>query len=423
MGLKRWLLAAMVATGLAVGGPWPAAQAHGGGLSARPVVIAVEPAAVGITAAAVFLGNWQIELTSTSRETVAVLDPTGRPFLRFSPAGVEADYGAGAWHDAIVAAQQSTAVDTAPDWRPVSRTPTWSWLDTRIRPERGLLTPQILQSNRPVLLRNFEIPLRVGAQRGFIFGHLEYEGRTGVYRHTILTDSRPVAGLEVGLVLGRTVPTLTLDNETGETVTILGRDGEPFARIGGQFVDANLASPTWVEFGQSLGYVPTAVSDASAPPQWTRVVEGNRWSWSDYRSGPPELPSPFVVAALAKRRPVVVKRWAVPLKIGSRRLEIRGITEFVPLGAATTKGSAPGLPVARAAAFVVAAGAALLLNQTAQAKSRRKKKRGRDRNPPERSLRHAATGTISAMTTGRVSRAWAAFHHPRWFRQRDSQPM
>jgi formate dehydrogenase subunit gamma len=30
-------------------------------------------------------------------------------------------------------------------------------------------------------------------------------------------------------------------------------------------------------------------------------------------------------------------------------------------------------------------------------------------------------GTISAMTTGRVTRAWAAWHHPRWFRQRDSQ--
>jgi hypothetical protein len=313
-------------------------------LSARPVVIAVEPAAVGITAAAVFLGNWQIELTSTSRETVAVLDPTGRPFLRFSPAGVEADYGAGAWHDAIV--QQSTAVDSAPDWRPVSRTPTWSWFDTRIRPERGLLTPQILQSNRPVLLRNFEIPLRVGEQRGFIIGYLKYEGRTGVYRHTILTDSRPVAGLEVGLVLGRTVPTLTLDNETGETVTILGRDGEPFARIGGGIVEVNLASPTWVEVGQSLGLVPTAVSDASAPAQWKRAIEGNRWSWSDYRSRPPDTEPPAILA-----KGGVVKRWAVPLEVGSRRLEIDGITEFVPFAPVTTatKPSASRLPAAIAA--------------------------------------------------------------------------
>jgi len=28
-------------------------------------------------------------------------------------------------------------------------------------------------------------------------------------------------------------------------------------------------------------------------------------------------------------------------------------------------------------------------------------------------------GTLSAMTTGRVSRAWAAWHHPAWFRVQD----
>jgi formate dehydrogenase subunit gamma len=28
-------------------------------------------------------------------------------------------------------------------------------------------------------------------------------------------------------------------------------------------------------------------------------------------------------------------------------------------------------------------------------------------------------GTMSAMTTGRVTRAWAAWHHPAWFRERD----
>jgi MYXO-CTERM domain-containing protein len=336
----------MAVAGSVVGGPWSAAQAHGGGPPARPVVIAVEPPTAGITATAVFLGTWRIELTSTSRQTVAVLDAADRPFLRFSPAGVEADYGAAAWHDAIVAAQQSTAVDSAPDWLPVSRIPTWSWFDTRIRPERGLLTPQILQSNRPVLLRNFEIPLRVGEQRGFITGYLEYEGRTGAYRHTIVTASRPVAGLEVGLVLGSTVPTLTLDNQTGQTVTILGRDGEPFARIGGESVDANLSSPTWVEFGQSLGVVPTVVSDASARPQWTRILEGHRWSWPDYRSRPPDAEPAAILA-----RGGVVKRWAVPLEVGSRRLEIDGISEFVPFVPVTaaTKPSSSPLPASMAA--------------------------------------------------------------------------
>lgn len=30
-------------------------------------------------------------------------------------------------------------------------------------------------------------------------------------------------------------------------------------------------------------------------------------------------------------------------------------------------------------------------------------------------------GTISAMTSGRVERRWAAWHHPRWFREQDSR--
>lgn len=30
-------------------------------------------------------------------------------------------------------------------------------------------------------------------------------------------------------------------------------------------------------------------------------------------------------------------------------------------------------------------------------------------------------GTINSMTSGEVSRAWAAHHHPRWFRKRDPQ--
>ena len=349
-----------------MGGPWPAVQAHGGGASARPVVRAVEPATAGITAAAVFVGDWRIELTSTSRETVTVLDPTGRPFLRFTPSGVEADYGARAWHEGNVVAITGRVVsshvtpDSPPEWRPVTATPTWSWFDARIRPERELLSPQLIQANVLTRLRDFEIPIRVGEQPGRITGYLEYEPQTGVYRHTVLTDSRPVAGLEVDTVLGRIVPTLTLDNQTGESITVLGRDQEPFVRLNGEFVEANLASPTWVEVSQSNRVVPTVKVDASAPPQWLRISEGPRFSWPDFRSRPPdtELPS----TTLAKGGRVVVKRWAVPLEVGSRRLEIRGLTEFVPINTPTGRSSSR-LPMAAAALVAVAVAAFLVFRR------------------------------------------------------------
>jgi hypothetical protein len=239
----------------------------------------------------------------------------------------------------------------------VTATATWSWFDARIRPERELLSPQLIQANVLTRLRDFEIPIRVGEQPGRITGYLEYEPRTGVYRHTILTDSRPVAGLEVEKVLGRTVPTLTLDNQTGESITILGRDGEPFARLNGEFVEANLASPTWVEVSQSVRVVPTVKADASAPPQWQRISEGHLWSWPDYRSRPPDTELP--PTTLAKGGRVTVKRWSVPLEIGSRRLEIRGVTEFVPIQGSTVASSSR-LPLAAAAVVLVAAAAFLL---------------------------------------------------------------
>jgi hypothetical protein len=57
---------------------------------------------------------------------------------------------------------------------------------------------------------------------------------------------------------------------------------------------------------------------------------------------------------------VVVKRWEVPLEVGSRRIEIRGITEFVPLDLSTNR-SASGLPMAALALAVVAAAALFLI--------------------------------------------------------------
>ena len=348
---------------LTVGRPCPA-QAHGGGAPARPVVTSVEPADAGITATAVFVGDWRIELTSTSEEPVTVVDPDGRPFLRFTRSGVEADYGARAWHEGNVAPLPGRVVSsqvtpaTPPDWRPVTATPTWSWFDTRIRPERELLSPQLIQANVATRLRDFEIPLQVGGRPGRISGYLEFEPRNGVYRHTILTESQPVAGLTVEEVLGRTVPTLALDNQTGGTITILGRNDEPFARINGAFVEANLASPTWVEISQSMRVVPTVKADASAPAQWRRISEGPRWSWPDFRSRPPDTELP--PTTLAKGGTVVVKRWAIPLQVGSRRVEIRGLTEFVPI-AQTPNRSASGFPLAASAVAVVAVAGLLLM--------------------------------------------------------------
>jgi hypothetical protein len=332
-------LATVVAGLLALAQPWPSAQAHAGGPTTRPVLSSVEPVTAGLTVRATFVDNWRIQLNSDAPEPVSVLDTANRPFLRFSRAGVEADFGSSAWRDAsVMATQPTTRADNPPDWRLVSRRPTWSWLDPRIRPEPGLLTQKVLSSNLTIRLRDFEIPLRVSGQPGRITGYLRYEPPTGTYRLTIVSSRQPVAGLHVGEILGRAAPTLTLDNETGKAVTVLGRDGEPLARLSRGSVEANLASPTWVDVGRSLGFLPAAVPEDPGA-RWERILEGRRWSWADYRSAPTELPPPFLARVVANHKAVLVKRWVIPLQVESRRLEIRGVTHFVPAGAVSRAGA------------------------------------------------------------------------------------
>jgi hypothetical protein len=337
-------LAAVVAGLLALVPLSRPAQAHAGGPTARPVLTSVEPFASGFTVRVVFVDSWRIELTSQSAEPVSVLDAAGRPFLRFSRSGVEADAGASGW-------------------RLVSRVPTWTWVDTRIRPEPGLLTKQVLSSTVAIRLRDFDIPLLVGTQPGHVTGYLRYEPPTGTYRHTILSSAQPVRGLRVGEILGRAAPTLTLDNETGTAVTVLGRDGEPLARLAAGGVDANLTSPTWTELSQSLGLATSGVADPAGAPHWERILEGRRWSWADYRSAPPELPAPLLTRVLAERQPIVVKRWAIPIQVGGRRIEVRGVTDFVPIGARDDlrHRRLPARPVL--AVSTVTVGAALVLRR------------------------------------------------------------
>ena len=107
---------------------------------------------------------------------------------------------------------------------------------------------------------------------------------------------------------------------------MLGADGEPFLRLSGAAVDANLASPTWSQVGRALGRLPKVPADAGAPPQWDRVSDGRLASWADFRSRPPDTEP-----QIRSDGPIDVKRWTIPLRIGERPVEITGVTAFEPL--------------------------------------------------------------------------------------------
>lgn len=345
------------------------ARGHAGTDDAtRPFVTGMVPTPKGVDATAVFLGDWALRLTVHGDRTVSVLDDNGRPFLRIGTDGVAADHGAPAWyHSAVIPTigrrmplPDGVGAESPPDWRTVSRSPVWSWFDPRIRTGPGLVSPEVIARGMRMQLADFTVPVLVGDTPARIEGYIEFEPPRGNYRHTLLSSTRPAPGVTVGLLDGQAVPTFTVENRSGGTVTAHGSDGEPFLRVHDS-VEANLASPTWVEISRALGRRPTTLADPAAEPRWEQIGMGTLMSWPDYRSRPPDdeprltgLPSDGAIA---------VRRWMVPLQVGSRAVELRGITEFESLPRPVRRSAATGLFALAAAAVVFGAAAAVLPNR------------------------------------------------------------
>jgi hypothetical protein len=338
-------------------------QAHAGNTDgSRPVITRIDPAVPGLAATAVFAGDWQISLSVVSGQHVEVLDENGRPFLRIGPGGVDGDYGAPAWYASAVTPKLTGALrlpqeigpGSAPDWRAVSRGTTWAWFDPRIKSEPGTVTPQMAARAARARLRDFAVPLRVGDGAATILGYLEFEPPRGVYHHTMQSPERLAAGVEVGLLEGQAVPTITVKNNSDKTVTALGQDGEPFLRVG-TVVEANLGSPTWVIVGRSMDRLPKQLADSTAKPTWEKISEGRLMSWPDFRSRPPD--SEPQVMGVRPGSAIVVRRWSIPLRIEDQAVEVRGTTEFVTFG--TGRPAEHSVLPASPAAAVIAAIAAL----------------------------------------------------------------
>ena len=353
---RRMATAALLAV-VAATTPAPA-RAHAGALDgSRPFVTGIEPAVSGLAASAVFAGSWEVNLSAVTGEEVAVLDDAGRPFLRFGRNGVEGDYGAAAWYPAAVAPTGPGIVRlpdgigpaTPPDWRPVARGPAWAWFDPRLRVAPGAVTPEMIRRAVPVRLGDFAIPLTVGGRPARITGSIEFEPPRGRYAHRLRSPAQPVPGVEIGLLEGQAVPTVTIRNDSKTPVVVVGADGEPFLRLA-DTVEANTASPTWVQVGRGLGRLPETVADATAPPRWETISGGHLVSWADVRSRPPDAEPALPPSA---HRAVEVRRWTIPLRIGDRPVDIAGVTDFVP-GTAAARSHRGGAGL-RAAALIGAA--------------------------------------------------------------------
>lgn len=322
---------------LAGAGPRPAG-AHGGDQRAEPVFERMDPDIPGVSVEVVFTANYQFVVENPTPTELVILAPTGEPFLRIGPEGAFGNFNSPSWYDSNVPdgippnqlperATPGTGVE--PAWTRVSRDPSWGWYDHRLHPEERYLDREVLESSEPVDLGPWEVPFRYGDTQGTIEGRLEYSPLLGVYESVLRSSERPAEGMRVAVVSAQ-LPAIYLENTSGQTVTVLGEEDEPFIRIG-PHVEVNLHSPTYVKMAQAEGKTPTAEAGAALAPRWQQVQESPRWRWLEFRAAPPEGdPRPEWTE---RDDPTTVKTWKVPILLGEDRGEITGITRFVPVAA------------------------------------------------------------------------------------------
>lgn len=312
--------------------------AHGGDGLSQPVLETMSPVVPGITVEVAYSANYQFLVSNTTTQTVTFLADSGEAFLRVGPDGVEGNFASPTFYASNVPngrdtypPQAKAGPDVPPIWRKLARQPNWGWYDHRLHPTEQYLPAEVQQATAPVVLGRWKVPLKVGDQPGELAGRFEYRPPTGSYGMVQKSSTTPATGVRVQVASGRVVPAIFVENRSPDAVVVLGKDGEPFARIGPAVTEVNLKSPTWAEIQQASGKDPSDEADARAEPKWSKVSDAPTWTWLEFRAAAPKTDPP--AAVIAQGKPVTVKNWSIPYLVGDHRQAIEGITEFVPLAA------------------------------------------------------------------------------------------
>lgn len=143
---------------------------------------------------------------------------------------------------------------------------------------------------------------------------------------------------------------LSLRNESGREVIVLGYDGEPYLRFAGGAVYRNVRSPAvYLNADRyALGEVP-ASADPESTPVWRRVTSGSSYEWHDHRIQWMSTIAPDEIRA-DPDSPRHVFDWEVPITVGGRPAAIAGSLDYVPAadGPAAWVFVAASLPLAAA---------------------------------------------------------------------------
>lgn len=282
---------------------------------------------------------------------VEVLDAAGRAWARVSSTTVEVDVSSPAFQAATNADGRVPASLPTPEdpWTVVGRDGAFQWFEHRLHPGALDVPAEVLTSTRAQDVGTWAVPLRVDGRDVELTGRLRHVPVTGRVEARLLGDGRLTPDVSVEVAPGP-VPVLFLRNEGATPVTVLGRDGAPYAVVGPQGVTVNLASATRAEQRLADG----AIDAAPGVVTLERVSATPGHAWLETRAAlPGVLPDEEVRAA---GRTVELFAWSVPVEIGDELTSIDGVTVWVPFTDAGTDGGG-GLPTE----WLVAVGVAALL--------------------------------------------------------------
>jgi hypothetical protein len=391
----RVCVAVVFAVTCALAGLWtPAARSHGERDPALRTIIDAVPRVPGLDVRVAPGVAQRLEVRNTSGQMLEILAASGEPFLRIGPRGVEANLASRGWYasgnaDGVVRAPPDAGPRTTPRWRLVSRQPRWGWFAHELHPNAsGNVPGDVVRAGRPARLGGWKVTVTVDGQRRDVEGHFEYRPVRGNLSVRLTTAPEVAPGVSVAVLQGR-VPGLFLTSRTRRTVLVEGVDGHPFARLGRDGAELNVAGETYRQQPDAPAGTPAATSGSgNSVTRWRRVSEQPSLSWIEPRAAYERDEPPAEI--LARKDPTVLKRWSVRLRVGGRPAAVSGQTLWVPL-AVTTNGGPGGGPAAttsgsggsRTAAFVGALALACAL--AGAMVLRRRRDRGRREAEPPRS--------------------------------------
>ena len=179
------------------------------------------------------------------------------------------------------------------------------------------------------------------------------QGSNYNYRSNITNIAPAVPGLSLEVL--EFADRLVLRNHTGETVTVYGYQGEPYARVMADgTVQVNTHSPAYYLNQNFYGdvNVPSSAS-STATPDWTVIDRTGELEWHDHRIHWMSPVLPPEVKDKGKRTKIF--NWQVPIKVGATPGTVDGQLFWVP-----EEGTKTPLAAIVALVVIVLAGLALV---------------------------------------------------------------